>query len=175
MISVVFPPARAAAPALPLAGFTLRAASAADLPFLTQLHADLRAAEFAMIPWPDAQKRAFIQSQFEMQHIGYVARFPDADFWIVERTSEPAGLLYLDRSTPHWRIIDIALVPAVRGGGTGTQLIGWIQDAARAAGAEQIALSVLVTNPRAWALYRRLGFAGEPEHGAIQIDMTWHA
>lgn len=168
-----FPPPRAPAPALPIPGLSLRAAATRDLRFVHQLQSALRTVEFAALPLPEEQKRAFFDRQIQMQHLHYLSHFPDADFWIVEHRRRAIGVLYLDRSTPEWRVIDVILSPDVRGRGWGSALIAWVQDQAAATGAG-VALSVAFNNPRAHALYRRLAFA-ETTPGAYSpsIAMAW--
>ncbi|WP_243042704.1 GNAT family N-acetyltransferase [Dyella sedimenti] len=52
----------------------------------------------------------------------------------------------------------LGVAPALRGQGVGRALIDWLADAAREAGRRRLALDVSTSNPRAEALYRRLGF-----------------
>jgi hypothetical protein len=75
---------------------SLRNAVDADWPFLQALFASFRAEEMAHIPWPQAQKDAFLAEQFRLQHHHFVTYFCAADFWIVERShrsgpSSPVG------------------------------------------------------------------------------------
>lgn len=168
-----FPMPRTPAPALSLPGLSLRAAAAPDLGFVRQLQIELREAEFAALPLSAEQKHVFFDSQFRAQHMHYVTQYPDADFWIVEHEGRAAGLLYLDRTPPCWRVVDIALSSEFRGRGWGAALIGWMQEQASAAG-KSVALSVAFNNPRAHALYERLGFAETaPGDGALFVEMAW--
>lgn len=166
-----FPAPAAAPPARPPAGLTLRPASPADLPFFAQIHAETRAADIAPLPWPAAQKLAFLQEQFRLQHLHYVRAFAGADFWALGHAKRGAlGRLYLDRSGPEWRIIDVLLASGAQGSGTGTALLRWIQAQAGKAGAKGVALSVETGNPRARALYHRLGFVDR-----VSLTGTYHA
>jgi GNAT superfamily N-acetyltransferase len=160
-------------------GLSLRNAGEADMPFLQALFADFRAEEMAPVPWPQAQKDAFLGDQFCLQHHHFVRYFSGADFWIVERSlppgpRSPIGRLYLDRSAPRWRIVDIGLLPEARGQGIGSALLKWAQACAMEAGAEGIDLHVLVTNSRAEQLYRSLGFRIEGDAEGFQRQMVWH-
>lgn len=157
------------------AGLKLRTATRADLPFFLQLFAAFRAPELLLAPWSAEQKQAFIDSQFSLQHTHFVHNFPRADFWVIERGGVPGGRLYLDRTQRDWRIIELGLAPALQGAGLGSALIGWVQTSARTAG-KRVALSVAVNNPRAQALYRRLGFMETtPGAGEMHIEMIWQA
>jgi len=52
-------------------------------------------------------------------------------------------------------------------------LIEWVCASAVQAGAAGVCLAVLVANPRAEALYRRLGFEVTGMAGEMRRDMTW--
>ncbi len=174
----------AAAPAPPLSdslkalGLSLRPARAGDLPFLHELHAGFRAAELALVPWPPEQKRAFLDDQFRLQHIHFTRFYAASDFWLVLRTRppgapQPIGRLYLDRSGPVWRIVDIGFLPDARRQGLGAAMLAWIQRSAAAANAAGVALQVAVNNPRARALYLRAGFVDDGGEEAMHQPMLW--
>jgi RimJ/RimL family protein N-acetyltransferase len=178
-----FPQHRTAHPALSdrLAALrlSLRNADEVDMPFLQALFAGFRVEEMAPVPWPQAQKDAFLADQFRLQHHHFVNYFPAADFWIVERPlpsgpPSPIGRLYLDRSAPLWRIIDIGFLPGARGQGIGSELVKWAQACAIEAGAAGIDLHVLVTNLGAEKLYRSLGFRIEGDTQGYHRHMEWH-
>src|SRR5204863_359561 len=120
--------------ALQALGITLRTASPEDLPALAGLYAQLRLPELLFHPWSPAEKQAFVDEQFRLQHQHFVRHCPRADFWLLLRGDAPIGRLYLDRSTSEWRIVDILLATAWRAQGLGSRLIVWIQQSAAAAG-----------------------------------------
>lgn len=161
--------------ALRRAGLTLRPALAADLPFLRDLYRSFRAEELALVPWTAAQKAQFLDDQFRLQHADWTVRYAGADFLVVDRPVArlPLGRLYLDRRGPVWRIIDIGLAPQSRSRGLGRILIEWICSSAADAGAQGVGLAVLATNPRAEALYRRLGFKGAANPGDMRRELVW--
>ena len=70
---------------------------------------------------------------------------------------EPVGRLWVDRAATQWRVLDVALVPAVQGRGVGAEVLGALLDDADRAGVP-VVLAVDAGNERALALYRRLGF-----------------
>ncbi|WP_395787677.1 GNAT family N-acetyltransferase [Aquimonas sp.] len=163
-------------------GFSLRTARDADLPWLRDLYASTRAEEMAPVPWPEATKRAFLDQQFKLQHHHFVGHFPHADFWLIVGARGPIGRLYRDRallgdSRPaDDLIVDICLLPEWRGLGMGSLLL----EAAQASAAVRqrgLRLHVQVHNPRAMALYRRLGFARVDAADATgsHIEMRWTA
>jgi ribosomal protein S18 acetylase RimI-like enzyme len=138
-------------------GLALRPETEADVPFLCQLYASTRWDELATLTdWSEAQKIAFLESQFVAQRSHYLIHYAKSSFDIIEQHAVPAGRLYIDRQERTLLIVDIALLPAWRGRGIGTALIEALFAEARLAGKE-VSISVEKYNP-AQRLYRRLGF-----------------
>jgi RimJ/RimL family protein N-acetyltransferase len=173
----VFPPGREppypVAPQLDDLGLGLRSADAADLPFLRNLYAASRGHELAGMPWPDATKRLFCDSQFDLQHRHYVVHYQSADFLIVLHRNEPIGRLYLHEAAQQLCIVDILLDQAVQGRGLGSALLGWTQAIVRERGLAALALHVDVRNEAALRLYERHGFVAQTIEGA-HLRMNWH-
>jgi len=152
-------PQRLAVPAaLAAQGFALRPETDADLPFLRQLYISTRWDEVsaAAVDWSDAQKIAFLESQFALQRHHYLNHYANSSFDVIEQHGAPAGRLYVDRQARTLLIVDIALLPPWRGRGIGTALIEAVFAEARAVGKE-VSISVEKFNP-AQRLYHRLGF-----------------
>lgn len=170
-----FPPARDdGTPVSRMLG--LRPAKQVDLPFLARLYTAWRLPELRSVPWGEADKQALLDDQFRLQHDAFVHEFPRADFWIVHDASQRAlGRLYLDRSFPQWRLVDILLEEDARGQGVGTSLIRWVQHAAAESGATRLVLHVAAGNQGAESLYRRLGFAASEGGNAVHRRMIWLA
>lgn len=152
-------------------GFFLRAATRADLDWLCALYASTRAEEMSRVPWPEAMKRAFVANQFALQHRHYMAHYGDADFLIAEGRDGPVGRYYLRRRAPEHVIVDISLLPEVRGQGLGRALIEASQAEARALG-RGIHLHVQHANPGARRLYERLRFVPAEDIGT-HLKMRW--
>jgi GNAT superfamily N-acetyltransferase len=169
-----FPAARDDCPATPTPllrrGFSLRPLQHADHTWLRDLYASTRQAEMAAVPWDAASKRAFLDQQFFAQHQHYLAHFADADFLAIEHAQHgPVGRYYLQRQAPMHLIVDICLLPALRGQGVGHALIGHSQQSAAAHGCG-MRLHVLDSNVAAQRLYARLGFTAglaEGHHRAM--------
>jgi ribosomal protein S18 acetylase RimI-like enzyme len=153
-------------------GFSLRVACSSDLAFLRRLYGEFRADEMRYVPWPEAAKHAFLDSQFELQHRHYMTHFEQADFLVIEHEGTPIGRFYLQKGPADFLIVDIGLLPAWRGKQLGSMLIGESQRLAREANMDGIRLHVDQCNVSARRLYERLGFVvTEPD--APYIGMRW--
>jgi ribosomal protein S18 acetylase RimI-like enzyme len=176
LLNLIFPPSQTSstrlAEALRQQGFALRSAEQPDLAFLRTLYETLRADELASLEWPEATRRAFLDSQFAFQHHHFTTHFERAEFLVLECHGDPVGRLYLLRKPPRWLIVDIALLPAWQGRGIGTTLLQQLQQDAQDARTQGLALHVRLDNPRAHALYARLGFREESVEGMHRL-MHW--
>ena len=150
--------------ALAAQGFALRPESEADLPFLRRLYVSTRWEELAIVTqWSDAEKVAFLESQFGFQRHHYLTYYGSTDCAILEQHGAPAGRLYIDRQDKTLLVVDISLLPEWRRRGIGTALLEAVIAEARAAG-KTATISVEKFNP-AQRLYRRLGFREVAEEG----------
>lgn len=143
------------AAALPM-GYGLRPRSHDDLAFLSRLYASTREDELRVVNWSDAQKAAFLQDQFDKQHAHYLEHYPQAQWLVIEREGAAAGRIYLEQTSREIRLMDVALLPALRGQGVGTALMNALLAHADRAGLP-VSLHVEPFNP-AMRLYQRLGF-----------------
>ena len=151
-------------------GVTARPMTDDDLPFVAALYASTRAEELAPLPWPDENKRAFLEQQHRAQHAHYRAHYADADWLILEREGHPIGRLYLDEWREQLRVIDISLAAEARGEGIGGAILADIIAAAGTAG-KGVSIHVEKTNP-ARHLYERLGFELVEDKGVYDL-MAW--
>jgi ribosomal protein S18 acetylase RimI-like enzyme len=149
---------------------TLRPEQPADEPFLLRLYATTRADEMNLVPWDDAQKAAFLQSQFELQTHHYRKYYPDASFLIIEHEGEAIGRLYVDRSEGQILVIDIALLPKCRGAGIGRGLMEDVLAEAEVA-RKPVRIHVERHNP-ALRLYERLKFRMIEDKG-VHFLLEW--
>lgn len=149
---------------------TLRSASPEDEEFLHQLYASTRAEEVALFGWDAAQAAAFLQMQFRAQTQSYRLQFPAAATQIVLEDGAAIGRLVTHRTAAEILLLDIALLPAWRKRGIGTQLIQSLQAEAAQAGIG-VQLFVQATN-RSQHLYQRLGFVPVDEPG-VYLEMRW--
>lgn len=152
------------------ASITFRPIRDADLPFLNALYASTREDELRVVDWPEPQKTAFLDMQFEAQHHYYHENFPNAEFLVVERDGTAIGRIYLDRRPDEIRLIDIALIPEVRNQGLGEALLLELLDEAQEA-ALPVGIHVEQFNP-AMRLYLRLGFEPVEDQGVYKL-LKW--
>lgn len=139
--------------------------------FLLRLYATTRADELAMVPdWSDEQKEWFVRMQFQAQHAWYQEHYADAEFDLILIDEMPAGRLYVHRRGTEIRLVDISLMPELRGKGIGTALLRNLMTEAEAAG-KPLTIHVEKFNP-AMRLYLRLGFKPIEDRGPYDL-MAW--
>lgn len=149
---------------------TLRPITDDDLPFLSRLYASTREEELSVVPWPEEQKRTFLEQQFRAQHHHYHEHYSGAAFDLLLVDGEPAGRLYVARWPREIRIVDIALLPEHRGRGVGTELLQGLLDEGARSG-KPVSIHVEKNNP-ALHLYQRLGFRPIEDKG-VYLLMEW--
>ena len=154
-------------------GFVLRAAIDSDRSWMASLYASTRAAEMAVVPWPELVKQLFLDQQFALQHQHYLGHYPDTDYLVIQTVGgEPVGRYYLQRTPPDHLLVDISLFPRWRGQGIGTILIRQSQIEAATLG-RGMRLHVMQSNPAAQRLYERLGFVAGSADAPGYIAMHW--
>jgi GNAT superfamily N-acetyltransferase len=154
-----------------VSSITLRPIREEDLEFLLRLYATTRADEMAMVTdWSDEQKEWFIRMQFQAQHAWYQEHYGDAQFDLVLLDGAPVGRLYVHRRASEIRLVDISLIPELRGKGVGSALLRELMAEAEAAG-KPLTIHVEKFNP-AMHLYQRLGFKSIADRGPYDL-MEW--
>jgi ribosomal protein S18 acetylase RimI-like enzyme len=136
---------------------TLRSVVPQDEPFLFELYAIGRADELAQVPWSSSERDNFLKMQFVAQQKDYQRRFPNALHQIILRDGHTVGHQHVASGQDELRILDIAIVPALRGTGIGTQLITRLLDEA-ALEHKPVRIYVEQMNP-SLNLFERLGFS----------------
>jgi RimJ/RimL family protein N-acetyltransferase len=152
------------------ASVTMRPVSPEDAEFLLKVYASTRAAEMAMVPWNEAQREAFIKTQFAAQLAHYSLHNPRATHDIILLGESPVGRLYVARREAEIRILDITILPEHRSLGIGTPIIERLMDEAARA---NLPLSIYIEsfNP-SLRLFERLGFKMVESDGVNQL-MEW--
>lgn len=152
-------------------GMAIRAEQEADLPTLRALFRTQRWAEFALLPWDDAAREAFIDQQFDAQRRHYILGQEQVLFLVVTEGDHVIGRLYLGSdATTTVCLLDILLLACRRGQGIGTALIEALVAQVTRDG-RNVVLQVDKHNP-ALELYRRLGFRAYDETG-VAWKMAW--
>jgi ribosomal protein S18 acetylase RimI-like enzyme len=146
---------------------SFRSATSEDEPFLATVYASTREQELALVDWTEGQKADFLRMQFDAQHRYYHEHYHDTSWDLILRDGEPIGRLYVARWPEEIRIVDIALLPAHRGSGIGSQLIGELLREAEQAN-KPLRIHVEQYNP-AMRLYERLGFQPVGRHGVYVL------
>ncbi len=136
----------------------------ADEPFLLELYASVRAAEMAVVPWSDEQKRAFLKAQFRAQQVYYAEKYPHGAFQTIRREGEKIGRLYLAELEDETRIIDLTLAPAFRGRGVGSRIVADILCEA----SKPVRIYLENFSPAA-GLFERLGFGVVRDEGLYRL------
>jgi ribosomal protein S18 acetylase RimI-like enzyme len=146
-----------------LPALQLRPETAQDHELVVAIYASTRAVELAHVPWSEADKERFVRQQSAAQQAHYHAHYHGARFDIVEADGVPVGRLYQHRGPRDLRIMDITILPAHRGRGLGTRLLGALLDEGAALGC-LVSIHVERENP-ALRLYQRLGFVCVEDKG----------
>ncbi len=140
--------------------------TAGDLNFSCLVYAATRP-DILALPWSDAEKQAFLTMQFRAQHHHYTTHYPNAEYLLIEREGQGVGRLFLDRRPERLHILDIALLPQVRGTGLGTALL---EELIAEAGTQNKSISLYVDKQNvARRLYQRLGFEPVEEEGFYML------
>jgi GNAT superfamily N-acetyltransferase len=151
---------------------SLRPAAAADYEALVRVYASTRAAELAQVTWwDDEQKLAFCRAQYDAQKEEYDARFPGAEYDVIELEGRTVGRVWVGRAAEEIRLLDIALLPEMQRHGLGAAIIGALIGEARASG-KRLRHMVFMLNTDARRFYERLGFHVFEDLGGY-LHMEW--
>lgn len=150
----------------------LRPSTPDDRESLLAIYASTRAAELALTDWSDAQRRTFVEMQFDAQSRHYAQQRPQAICLLVLLDAgRVVGRLWVDRGAASLHVLDISLLPEARGRGLGSLLLRELIAEAQRRGTA-LTISVEVNNP-ALRLYQRLGFEAQGEVQGIYQRMAW--
>jgi ribosomal protein S18 acetylase RimI-like enzyme len=152
-------------------GLRLRPGNPSDASFTRQLFREVRRGQFIAAGLSGPILEQVLEQQFRSQAAGYAAQFPSAISLIVTRQDEAIGRLLIHRTSERWHIIDIALLPAECGRGSGTKILDALEASARQQGVAALTLTVLASNVAARRLYLRHGFTGSDHAYATHIAM----
>jgi ribosomal protein S18 acetylase RimI-like enzyme len=136
--------------------FDLRPAAPEDADFELQLYASTRR---DLLPLGPEVFEGLVGMQFRAHAMSLDLEHPGATREILIVGESPVGRLVVDYSGRHVEVVDIALVPHVRGNGVGTAILRQVIAAADRSG-QPSRLHVERTN-RAAGLFERLGFVDD--------------
>lgn len=115
--------------------------------------------------WPNRPHDAIVEF---LQRIGKLKQHRRGGGFVAERDGVICGFGLLTLWPRTAEISDLIVAPAYRDQGIGSQIITHLTGHARRLHASIIEIGVAMSNPRALALYRRMGFY---DHHTLQIDL----
>jgi len=154
-------------------GIRLRMTRPSDRLFERKIH-DANRQDLHLIGGEAEYVQSIFDLQFRARDQGYGEQYPNAQYYMIEKSGNVAGRLVVDFGHNEVRIIDISLLPACHNQGIGTRVITALQNVAGKIAAS-LALSVRRDNPAGIGLYQKLGFAPDPENppGAMHLHLVW--
>ncbi|MCW2795036.1 MAG: family N-acetyltransferase [Nocardioides sp.] len=158
-------------PVAPNPAAFLRPATAHDINFLTDVVIVTARAQ-GRLP-EDFDEDEFRRGFAEWTSEQVAGHLPGSLTSVIEIDGERAGRLRVVRASDHMELAGIQLLPAHQGHGIGTYLIEELLVEARGAGLAA-RVSVAKDNPRARALYERLGFVVVGDEGD-ETQLEWAA
>lgn len=137
---------------------SLRPVTPDDEDTLLRIYASTREDELQQVAeWTVEQKEMFLRWQLQMQRRDYEARFPKADYQLILFDGEPAGRLWVARTTEQIRLLDIAILPEFQNRRIGTYLLRSLIKESEATGTP-LRHMIYKLNTEARRFYERLGF-----------------
>jgi ribosomal protein S18 acetylase RimI-like enzyme len=156
-------------PVGPMPDVFVRAATEHDVTFLADVSI-VAARSQGRLP-ADFDEEAWRTRFEEWSHEQVRGEVEHSSTYVIEIDGERAGRLRVVRAPDHLELAGIQLLPAHQGHGIGTHLVEQLVVEARDAGLPMW-LHVEPDNPRARALYERLGFVAVGEDDG-EIRMVW--
>jgi len=136
---------------------TLRPESPEDEPFIRRLIYATIAGELGASQWPEPMRSHLLAVQYTARRQLHRANFPEAASYVVDAGGADAGWAVVTTMPHAVQLVEIMILPELRGRGIGTAVIRHVLATAAAAG-KPVRLNVNVTNHSAVGLYQRLGF-----------------
>ena len=131
--------------------------SAEDESFLRRLVVETVAAELGASVWPEPMRTHLLGLQYTSRRQSQRINFPGADSQIIQFNGADVGWVVVDTLPDEVRLVEIMIMPELRGQGIGTAVVREILAAGGDAG-KPVRLSVNPMNRAAIRLYERLGF-----------------
>jgi ribosomal protein S18 acetylase RimI-like enzyme len=131
--------------------------SSKDELFIRQLVLETIAAELGASAWPEPMRSHLLGVQYAGRRQSHRVNYPASVSHVIEADGTDAGWLVLHTMPDEVRVVDIMVLPALRGQGIGMAVLRGILASAAASG-KPVRLNVYITNHAAIRLYERLGF-----------------
>lgn len=144
--------------------------TAADAAFCAALYRSTRGDLQAMLADP-RYIDALIATAHQAQLAQFRQRYPAALYQVLECDGAAAGRLVTAQVDGALRVVDLAVLPPLRGRGVGGWALRSLQQQAARAG-QEVALAVRKDNAGARRLYAALGFAVQTED-AFSLQLRW--
>jgi GNAT superfamily N-acetyltransferase len=144
-------------------GVKLRPVTAGDEEVLLAIYASTRADELAVTNWSAPERDAFLRMQFAAQRDYYRTQYPQGEHRLILADDQPVGRIYTAENEDEIRILDVTVLPGLRGAGIGTPLINDLLSRAKEVG-KPVRIYVETFN-RSRRLFERLGFRVIEEDG----------
>lgn len=151
---------------------SLRPLQDKDLGFAVEVFASTRERERSAVAWKPGEWKSFVLTQFAAQCSYYTEHFSGSEQVVILADGLSVGRAWVHRCAEEIRLLDIAILPKHRCCGTGTEVIRGLQQEASNARLP-LRHSVELENPRARALYERLGFVAIQTSG-LHTLMEWN-
>jgi ribosomal protein S18 acetylase RimI-like enzyme len=135
----------------------MRLEAAGDEAFLRGLVLDTIGGELGASAWPEPMRGHLLGIQYTARRQSHRTNFPEAVSQVIEADGQAAGWVVAATMPHEVRLVEIMILPELRGRGIGAATIRKILEMGAEAG-KAVRLSVNVTNRAAIALYERLGF-----------------
>lgn len=134
---------------------TLRPECPDDEPFIRGLVLETVATELGASAWPEPMRSQLLGVQYAGRRQSHGLNFPAAASRIIQADGANAGWILVNTAPDEVRIVDIMVLPALRGRGIATAVLrGIVAPTATV----PVRLNVYITNHPAIRLYERLGF-----------------
>lgn len=136
---------------------TRRFESPRDEPFLRHLVVETVTAELGAAAWPEPMRSHLLGIQYTSRRQSHRMNFPEAASQVIEVDGKDAGWVVVDILPDEVRLVEIIVLPELRGRGIGTAVIREIL-AIGSEARKPVRLNVKVMNQGAIRLYERLSF-----------------
>jgi ribosomal protein S18 acetylase RimI-like enzyme len=154
-------------------GITLRATTASDSTWERRIH-DASRSDLLLIDGEADFVQSIVDFQYRAKGSGHADAYPNAHYYMIEKSADVVGRLMIDFGHNEVRIVDITILPQWHGKGIGTTVLQAMQQVAGRIAAP-VVLAVQINNINARKLYQSLGFKLDPDCKPSQTHllMRW--